>query len=455
MKSITEPQREVPVSKEADVVVAGGGPAGILAALSAARNGAKTVLIERYGFLGGNATMHLPLDGFLDYQGNQVIRGIAEELMARLRKIGGSSNHCKCPLHASYTIIEPEKLKSVALEMIWEAGVDILLHTLAVGTIASNGSIDFLLVSNKTGRQAIKGKVFIDCTGDADIAALSGADFEKGSATGEMQPGTLELVLRGVDREKFRRYLIEHPEVYEGLRLTPAHFRENEHFIAVGMQNLVQLAHSRDEFKLPVDRVVVITKLRQDEMAINMTRVRGVDGTSAESLTQGEIEVRKSIPEIVGFLRRYVPGFEAASLSGSAHQLGIRETRRIIGTYVLTASDVMKARTFPDRVAVASYFIDIHHSRDDSFTFHVPDAPYQIPYRCLLPRRVKNLIVAGRGISTTREAMAAIRVMPTCMATGEAAGCAAALSVKEDTLPCKIDVSCLQKSLKSQGMYLG
>lgn len=454
MKTITEPQREIPIVRETDVVVIGGGPAGITAALSAARNGARVELVEAYGFLGGNATMYLPILGFLDWQGNQVIKGIAEEIIDKLRKIQGSDIHRRCPLHISYTIINPEKFKALVLDMLLQSGVGLLLHTYGVGVHKYNDSITHLIIENKSGRQAIQGKIFIDATGDGDVSAFSGVPFEKGSQEGEIQPPTLMFVIRNVNREKFRNFLIANPSLYSNFSLTPEHFKKNEQFILVGLQELIKEARRKGEFNLPLDRVIVITTLNEDEVAINMTRVPYIDSTNADSLTQGEIKAMELIPTTIKFLQKNIQGFENAYLTKTCHQIGIRESRRIIGEYILKASDIMESKKFEDSIATASYFIDIHHSKDDNFTLKFPINPYQIPFQCLLPINIDNLLVSGRCISTTHEAMAAIRVMTTCMATGEAAGCAAAISIEHNTSLRNINIKELRQKLINQGVFI-
>jgi hypothetical protein len=436
-----------------DVVVAGGGPTGIAAAVSAARHGARTLLLEKEGFLGGNAAMWLPLLCFLDVHGNQVIRGIPQEIVERMKVHGAATKHYPCALHQSYTIYDPEIFKWVAQEMLLEAGVDILLHTLVADAPSENGSIQALIIENKSGRQAVTGEVYIDATGDGDLAVRAGAPWEKGDEDGGLQPPTLMFTLRNVDVPTVRRALVQQPDRFRLQRIPPAQIERNEHFVAVGLADILEEARANGDWDLPNSRVILISTTREDEVAVNTTRVPGTDGTVAESLTNAELVARQQIDQVVALLRKYVPGFEEAQRHASAHAIGIRETRRILGEYVLTVEDVLEGRRFDDQVLLAGYMVDIHNPHGDDSTLIPPKAAYGIPYRCLLPRDVDNLLVAGRCISTTHGAMAATRVMVTCMATGEAAGCAAAISA-DGIPPRRIDVGLLQESLRRQGVVL-
>jgi len=453
VKTIREPARDVPVVRDVDVVVAGGGPTGIVAALSAARNGAKTLLIEQGGFLGGNATMWLPLLCFLDVHGNQIIRGIPQEIVDRMGKRGAVTRHYPCVLHESYTIYDPEVFKIVAQEMLLEAGVDILLHTFVAGVVAEKSEIQALIIENKSGRQAVTGMVYIDCTGDGDVAARAGAPWKKGDEKGGLMPPSLMFTLRNVDVERARQALIQQSGRYRLQEIPAEEIERNKHFIAVGMTDIILEAREKGEWDLPNNRIIFLSTTRENEVAINMTRVPGMDATSVESLTNAELVARAQIDQIVSLLRKYIPGFERAELSASAHAIGVRETRRIIGDYVLTMENVLEGRRFGDQVLLAGYMVDIHNPHDFDGTLIQPKAAYGIPYRCLLPRNVDNLLVAGRCISATHGAMSATRVMVTCMATGEAAGCAAAIAA-DGIPPRQIDVKTLQRQLSEQGVIL-
>jgi len=454
VKTIHEAARDLPVAHEADVVVAGGGPTGIAAALSAARNGAKTLLIERYGFLGGNLVMWLPLFTFMDVHGNQIVRGIPQEIIDRLTTRGAASPHYRSIFFNGYTIVDVEALKLVAQEMLQEAGVGIMLHTFAAGVITDGSRIQALVIESKTGRQAIAGQVFVDCTGDGDVAAAVGAPWEKGDAEGRLQPPTLMFTMRGVDTEMVRDALVNQPDRYRIFSLSREQVANNKHFICVGMEQIPALARERGEWDVPRERVCFISTLREDEVAVNMTRVLDVDATDADDLTHGELEARKQIDQIVNLLRKYVPGFANAQLGISAPVLGIRETRRILGDYVLTGEDVLQGRRFPDEVVLGGYQVDIHSPTDGMTINLLPAGAYGIPYRCLLPQRVDNLLVGGRCISATHEGQAATRVMVTCMATGEAAGCAAAMSAAQGVVPRQLRAEALRGRLRDQGVCL-
>jgi len=454
MKTFHEAARDLPVIREADVVVAGGGPTGICAAVSAARNGAKTVLIERHGFLGGNLVMWLPLFTYFDVHGNHIIKGIPQELVDRLAARGAASPHYPSTFFNSYTIADVEALKLVAQEMLLEAGVDILLHTFVAGAITTEGAIQALVLEDKSGRQAVTGKVYIDCTGDGDVAAAAGAPWEKGDADGHLQPPTLMFTMRGVDPEASRRAILGQPETYHTFSLSHEQVAENERYICTGMEDIVALARQRGEWDVPRRRVCFISTMRADEVAVNMTRVLDVDATDAGDLTRGELEARGQIDQVVNLLRKYVPGFADSQLATTAPMLGIRETRRILGDYVLTGEDVLQGRRFADEVLLGGYQVDIHSPVDGTTVNLLPEGAYGIPYRCLLPQRVANLLVGGRCISATHEGQAATRVMVTCMATGEAAGCAAAMAAAADRAPRQVDVGRLRDRLGEQGACL-
>ncbi len=455
-QTFTEPARELEVSAEYDVLVVGGGPAGLTAALAAAEDGLKVGLLESRSFVGGNMTIGLPVLGFLGQKGNQVIYGLPQKFIDRLKVRDAASEHRPCPLHMGITLVEPEAVKTVGLEMLTEAGVDVVFYTFVAGVIMSDdgSAIRGVITESKSGRSVVVAKVVIDCTGDADVAYRAGVATEKGNEHGGMQPPTLMFCLSNVDTEKLRTSIAVEKRTYLTDFIPAEYFGQNHQFIVVGLRELIARARTERNLEIPNERTLIITGLKKGEVWINMTRVTGTDGTDARSLTNGEIVARRQIDDIVEYLINYVPGFEEAYFTKTAPFLGIRETRRIVGRYTMNEQDVLGCRHFEDAIAVASYPIDIHRPGDEGCTLIWCGDCYDIPYRSLLPASIENLIVAGRSISATHEAMGAIRVMATCMAMGEAAGRAAGIAVTQGILPSEVDIHALRRKLLDNGAYL-
>lgn len=453
MKTIKEPSKELPIRKETDVLVVGGGPSGLIAAQAAAEDGLSVTLIESRSFVGGNMTIGLPVLGFLGQKGNQIIKGLPQKFIDRLKKINAASEHRPCPLHMSLTLVEPEAVKTAGLELLVESNVDVLFYTFFSDVIMEGDELKGVIVESKAGREVILAKVVIDCSGDADVAYRAGVPCEYGNEQGGVQPPTLMFCLGGVDTEKLRLSIAEEPRTYLTDFIPAEYFGQNNQFIVVGLRGLIQQAQ-QEGLTLPVERTILITGLRKGEIWVNMSRVNGVNGTDPSSLTYGEIEGRKQVKDIQEYLIRYVPGFEDAYFLKTAPFLGIRETRRIVGQYVMNQEDVLGCAHFDDAIAVASYPLDIHHPEGGGCTLTWCGDCYDIPYRSLVPQKVRNLLVAGRAISTTHEAMSAIRVMAPCMAMGEAAGRAAKRAVRAGVTPGDINVKSLQNELVSSGAYL-
>jgi hypothetical protein len=310
-----------------------------------------------------------------------------------------------------------------------------------------------VIIESKAGREVILAKVIVDCSGDADVAYRAGVPCEYGNEQGGVQPPTLMFCLGGVDTEKLRLSIVEEPRTYLTDFIPAEYFGQNNQFVLVGLRNKIKQAQE-EGLNMPVERTIIITGLRKGEAWINMTRVNGVNGTDPGSLSYGEIEGRKQIQIIQQYLISYVPGFENAYFLKTAPFLGIRETRRIAGQYTMTRDDIMSCRKFEDAIAVASYPLDIHHPQGGGCTLEWCGDCYDIPYSSLIPQKIKNLIVAGRCISTTHEAMSAIRVMAPCMAMGEAAGRAAKMAIRDGVQPSDIVVAKLQQELLGNGAYL-
>jgi len=441
---LTEPARETPVGGDYEVVVLGGGPAGIAAAAAAAKQGRKTLLLERYGFLGGMGTA-AGVTNFCGLHANvfgdikQVVHGVADDLLARIDRLGGlnephlvlGKTHAQAYDTAAYKIAADDLLLSL--------GVDILFHALAVGVVMDDEArLRALMVETKSGRMAMLGRVFIDCSGDGDLAAFAGARYEKG----DMLYPSMMFRLNNVDPDK----------AGEAWKTVPA---------------LMQEAERRGE-TFPRKGAILRPQKHTAEWRVNVTQVksadgRAVDGTDARELSAGEIDGRKQARAFFDFLKREAPGFSDAYIVDIPPQLGIRETRRIIGLATLTADDVTTCADFTDTVGVNGWPLEMHVAGD--VVWRWPDIPgsrgyNQLPYRMLVPtaldgRAFDNLMVAGRCASMTHEGQSAARVSGACFVMGEAAGTAAHLSLAGNTACADIAVPKLQQTLERGGVFLG
>lgn len=425
-----------------------------MAARAAAAGGKhKVMLVESRGFLGGNLTIGLPILAFLGPKGNQVIKGEAQHFIDRMRARGAAGPHKPCKNHMSLTIIDSEEAKTVCAEMLQEAGVEVLMYAFCCGALKEGDDVTGIIIESKCGREAILAKTVIDCTGDGDVAFRAGVECHKGDAEGGMQPPTLMYQMRGVKMQELRDAIVKHPDVYDMDVMPPSQF-ESGHFITVGLRRQIREAQA-EGLEIPVSRTILITGLAPDEIWVNMTRVSGVDSTDPASYTRGEITARRQMKDVTEYLRRFVPGFEDARVEKIAPFMGIRESRVIVGKYVLTAEDVLSMKHFPDTVVVAGYPVDIHHAKGGDCTMLFTEDAYDIPYRVLVPEKVGSLLVAGRCSSMNHEAMAGTRVMSTCMALGEAAGTAARIALDDGVKPADVNVDKLRSALLANGAYLG
>lgn len=428
-ETVTLFAREIPVVRHVDVLVIGGGPAGVSAAVAAARVGAKVLILEQAGFLGGVTTANLYLrQSTLKGEGVEyrTIGGIPFEFARRVIAAEGGN------LRLGHLTLDYEIAKRTWDELVLETGVDVLFHTTAFDALEEGNTLRGVIALNKSGLQAFIGDVIIDASGDGDVSAKTGAPFEKGRLSdGLTQPVTMMMRFGDVHMEAFNAFLDRDPR----LRKTMA------------------AAAANGDFELYQDRLcsVIHWSGRQGILNLNVTNQTHVDGTDAAQLSAAEIEGRRQVWLLHKFLKKYVDGFEDAWLIDTATRIGVRETRRFIGEYVLTEEDVMEGREFPDTVALGSYPVDVHNPDGLWVRFvHIKAPCYGIPYRCLLPLKVENLLVAGRIISATHEALASTRVMFTCMAIGQAAGVAAALASRQGVSPRRLGVKEVQTELVRQ-----
>jgi hypothetical protein len=457
---IVEPERKLPVTYEPDILVVGAGPAGIGAAVAAARNGAKVLLVERYGFLGGNLTLAMvnPMFTFHDINGNQVIRGIAGEIVDRLIELTVSRGHVADLTfdNASMTPFDPEGMKLLLFEMVQDAGVELLLHSWVVDAQADEGRVTAVIVENKSGRQVIRPEIVIDCSADADIVARVGAPFIKGrEGDGMMQPVTLFFRMADVNMSRLREWMKANRDLLKDAP-TDEEIDSKEAIAFLGLNDLVKEAMARGEF--PVDaapRILFYELPRKGQIAINTTRLQGIDGTNVQDLTRAEVATRKQAWQIHQFLKTYVGGFEDAYILDTGVQVGVRETRHITGDYQLSEEDVLRGQGFPDGIACGTFAIDIHPPEGQQQVFTGSGkSVYEIPYRCLLPLGFDNLLVAGRSISATHAAFGSARVMATSVGIGQGAGTAAALAVQAGQTTREVDIPTLRRRLVEQGQYL-
>jgi hypothetical protein len=428
-------RRTIPIRHEADVFVAGGGPSGIAAAVSAARQGRSVFLAERQNCLGGMGTAGL-LPVFMPFTDgvNFLAGGIGREIKERLTRAGGNGP-------GSDVTIRAEVLKRVYDDLIAESRAEFCFHAQLIGVEMNGNRAAMAILAGKSGLFAVRAKLFIDCTGDGDLATWAGAPYEKGDAQGNMMAGTLCSLWAGIDWKVAAK---------EGLPFQDKRLEE---------------AFKDKVFTIEDRHLPGMTRTGENLGGGNIGHTFGVDGTDERSLTKAVIWARKSLLEYERYYKKYLRGFEEMELAATGATLGIRETRRIMGDYVLNLDDFKKRGVFEDEIGRFSYPVDIHASRASAADYQKFLAEfkalrygrgenYGIPYRSLIPKKLSNVLVAGRCISTDRYMQSSIRVMPGCFITGQAAGIAAVLAVEKQTDTRGVDVKELQRRLKRVGAYL-
>lgn len=420
-----EAARDLPVHSEYDVIVAGSGPAGVSAAIMAGRLGARVLLVEWNNCVGGIST-----SGLMSHFTGSVRSGLYTEILRKMADRNEGEQRGKITKY-----IDPEKLKAIYLDMLRDANVDILLYTFVCGAVMEGNRIVGIITESKSGRQVYKARVFVDGTGDGDVAYFAGVPYHKGRETdGKMQPATLMFKVAGVDMD--RAVLLGS---FESTYNTP----KGE------LQSLAK-AH----IPYPAGHLLVYASPLPGIVTCNMTNCTGIDGTLAEDLTRAEIVCRSQMPAILSYLRAYVPGFEHCYIISAGSMMGIRETRHFHGKYTLNEEDILTSHVFSDWVVRdASFNFDIHNLTGSGLDetgcqHHFPQIKgYTIPYGCLLPENVEGLLLSGRNISGTHMAHSNYRVMPICVGIGEACGVAAALSVQRNTALSDVPVTEIQAEL--------
>lgn len=443
-----------------DVAVLGGGTSGVAAALSAARNGAKTLLVERNQFLGGTMASGLSLLGFQDRQGRAVVGGIAQELVDALQETDDTLGHNHCPILNSLTPINAAMMQLRLVQKCREAGVSLLFSCEACRARVEQGRLKAVTVVGKGHSYDIEASVFIDATGDGDVGAMAGVPYIKGSETGEIQPASLIFSLSGVKRAPLLDYLDQHPEeaktpdTYE-METSIDLYRSARGYNFLGLDGIIRTARENGEYNdIPRDRFSTITHPLPDRMTINNTRVIRFDGSDLLQLTQGTVEGYRQMAELLRFIPRYVPGYEQSTLTHIAPMLGVRESRRFIGEKTLCRDSALQGEIPPDTVALCGYNIDIHHGNDEGSDLYIVEHPYGIPYGVMVSEPVDGLLFTGRLISVDWDTYGSSRIMSTCMALGEAAGAAASMCAQTGTRPARLDVQALRDRLRAQGAIL-
>ena len=455
--------------KEAyDVIVVGGGPAGIMSAMASGKLGASTLLVEKNGFLGGAATAAVlgPISPF-HYKDEQVIDGLPQEFMDRLVKEKGSTGHMKTidPYGSgdSLGFYDREKYKYVAAEMLTEYGVDILYHTTLSAVQMEGSRVTGIVASDKSGNLLpLKAHVVVDATGDGDVAVRAGENYVLGDGTtGKMSPSSSMFEMANVDTEKVYQYILDHPDDFE-FKSDIVPMREfddrlkQKYFVGQGFKSLVKEAIANGDLHFGRDSVIVLNGIHPNTIHFNATRICGKDATNVVERSESELDGRRQIESVSEFMIKYVPGFENAFVSVTGSEVGVRETRHIEGLYTLTGEDAYEGRKFEDSVSRGYFPIDLHNpdgatGYGNGGVWMVLKDTFDIPYRSLVPKHIDGLLLSGRCISGTSEAHGSYRTQGGIMGIGQAAGAAAAVCARNKVQPRDQNVTEIQQALTQLG----
>lgn len=445
MDHIEEPARQIPVFAETDVLVAGGGPAGLAAALGAARQGARVMLVERYGCFGGVIAQSMvgTIAWYRTSEDTVDAGGIGTEFERRAKEANASLEINR------YQVLDTEVFKFIADQMIEEAGIVPLLHTQITDVIMDGATVTGVITESKSGRQAIRAKRVIDATGDADLAARAGAPFRL-DPKADLEGATVNFGCSGVDVDAFIAYLMEKPN-------TIADWGDTS-----GEKEAAELStYTREPFDKAKAAGEIPSDVRMESYwgsftdageipNMNAIHMAGIDSTDAQDLTRGEIEGRQQVMWAVAALKKYAPGFENARLRTIGASIGCRESRKIEGDYDLTAYDVLNQAEFPDTIDIFPEFLDGNRIAILPTTGRY----FQVPFGVTVPQGVDNLLVAGRCVAGDKTSHAATRQMMCCTVTGQGAGVASALSIEQGVVSRDVDISTVQAALKDQGVRL-
>jgi hypothetical protein len=452
MKHIEEQPRSVPVMAETDVLVVGSGPGGLAAALSAAREGVKTMLVDRYGCFGG-VISQVGVEGISWYrhEGTTDVEGIGIEFERRAKEMGGTRPGLK---GSTGEMLNAELFKVVADKLIQESSVEPLLHCLAVEAILDGDALQGVITESKSGRQAILAKRVIDATGDADIAARAGAPYRK-TPKDEMMGVTVMFTCLGVDKQRFLDYLKANPKTYKD-------WGKNWKIETSGKEDDLPTAYLEEPFDRAREAGIIPVGIKSiagtlgsitdsgEATYMNMVYMLGYDSTDVGDLTRAEIEGRHQAMMAIEALQRYAPGFEKAQLKNFGMTLGTRDSRKIIGRYNLTEHDVRNQARFDDSIGIFPEFIDGY----GVLILPTTGRYFQVPYGILVPQTVENLLVAGRCVAGDQISHGATRNQMCCTVTGQGAGVAAAVSIKDNVTCGEVSVERVQQALKKQGVRL-
>ena len=450
-----------------DVVVIGGGTGGVCAAIAAARKGAKTVLVERTAVLGGCAASGLSILGFIDRSGKKVLGGLPQEMYDRLALMDGTIGHFRCPVHNSISPINAQMFKILAVEMCREAGVDILFNCDVTDVQIIGGHIRAVTVYGKCTDIRIEGKIFVDGTGDGDMAYLAGCGFTLGqedegrlrNSAPVMQPSTLMFTITNYDLDKFYKFLDENPDEL-GIKEDYADgydmdfFRTTAGHCLIGLTDTIKKARKNGDFTIPRNQFIYIKTAQDTLLANNTSRIINIDASDPFQLSKGIEEGYVQIHQLIDFMHKYVPGFEHAAVADIAPALGIRETRHFHGIRRLSKEEMYAGETQEDAIALCGYNVDIHSGQADHIDLTPLEKAFGLPYGCFVARDADNLFLAGRTLSVDSTVFAAARVMGPLMAAAEGIGVAAAQCIRDSILPLEVDVARLREALAAQGVIL-